>query len=169
MSIKRTTDVSTRFFWGASYGQIYPELKRLEHAGLVRGSEQAAGARRRREYRLTAKGERTLRAWLTSREPLEYSTRDEGLLKLFFASAVAPEDALATIRQRRAQHEQALAFFRTIRADGYPALALEYGIALLEWDMGWWAELEQRLSREARARRPRPAETKAARRPSARR
>ncbi len=26
--IKQLVDVSTRFFWAASYGQIYPELKR---------------------------------------------------------------------------------------------------------------------------------------------
>ena len=33
--IKQVADLSTRFFWGASYGQIYPELRRLEPAGLV--------------------------------------------------------------------------------------------------------------------------------------
>src|SRR2546423_7126877 len=27
--IKATVDNSTRFFWAASYGQIYPELRRL--------------------------------------------------------------------------------------------------------------------------------------------
>ena len=32
--IKRMVDRSTRFFWAASYGQIYPELRRLEDAGL---------------------------------------------------------------------------------------------------------------------------------------
>nr|MBA2631155.1 PadR family transcriptional regulator [Thermoleophilaceae bacterium] len=28
--IKRLVEVSTRFFWAASPGQIYPELRRLE-------------------------------------------------------------------------------------------------------------------------------------------
>jgi len=28
--IKQLVDQSTRLFWAASYGQIYPELKRLE-------------------------------------------------------------------------------------------------------------------------------------------
>ena len=32
--IKAKADISTRFFWAISYGQIYPELKRLERAGL---------------------------------------------------------------------------------------------------------------------------------------
>ena len=30
--VKRVTDFSTRFFWRASYGQIYPELRGLEGA-----------------------------------------------------------------------------------------------------------------------------------------
>ena len=42
--IKQVTDRSTRYFWGASYGQIYPELRRLEAAGLVR-SRQSSPAR----------------------------------------------------------------------------------------------------------------------------
>ena len=33
--IKQTIDKTTRFFWNASYGQIYPELRRLADAGLV--------------------------------------------------------------------------------------------------------------------------------------
>src|SRR5215211_2439172 len=44
--IKALVDVSTRFFWAASYGQIYPELKRLEEAGLIRGEEDPSHGRR---------------------------------------------------------------------------------------------------------------------------
>ena len=33
--IKKAIDIATRFFWSASFGQIYPELKRLQKAGLV--------------------------------------------------------------------------------------------------------------------------------------
>src|SRR2546425_13082496 len=45
--IKQLVDVSTRFFWAASYGQIYPELKRLETQGLVESSSQPTGGRAR--------------------------------------------------------------------------------------------------------------------------
>ena len=68
--------LSTRFFWGASYGQIYPELRRLEAAGLVRAKEEPRGGVRRRVYSLTPKGERAVRAWLL--EPVEaFELRDE--------------------------------------------------------------------------------------------
>ena len=40
--IKGLVDNSTRFFWAASYGQIYPELRRLAEAGLIEGERDAA-------------------------------------------------------------------------------------------------------------------------------
>ena len=47
--IKQFVDKSTRHFWAASYGQIYPELKRLEEQGLVRGRPEPTGGRSRTE------------------------------------------------------------------------------------------------------------------------
>ena len=35
--VKRIIDTSIRHFWAASYGQIYPELKRLEEVGWIAG------------------------------------------------------------------------------------------------------------------------------------
>ena len=62
--IKQVTDRSTRFFWGASYGQIYPELRRLEEAGLVVSREEPRGRVPRRVYSLTDAGQRAVDAWL---------------------------------------------------------------------------------------------------------
>ena len=62
--IKALVDNSTRFFWAASYGQIYPELKRLSEAGLIVGSDSPTGGRKRTVYEITADGEEELRAWL---------------------------------------------------------------------------------------------------------
>jgi len=47
--IKGLVDRSTRFFWAASYGQIYPELRRLEKAGLIEGENAPTGGRKRKE------------------------------------------------------------------------------------------------------------------------
>ncbi len=52
--IKSIVDKSTRFFWAASYGQIYPELRRLAAAGLIEGKASPQGGRRRNVYRLTS-------------------------------------------------------------------------------------------------------------------
>src|SRR5919108_6072675 len=92
--IKALVDVSTRFFWAASYGQIYPELARLEELGLVRGERDPSDARRRKVYELTAAGEEALHEWLTSSEPPLREMRHEGALKLFFSDALDPEEQL---------------------------------------------------------------------------
>jgi PadR family transcriptional regulator, regulatory protein PadR len=43
-------------------GTIYPALRRLERAGLVHGTWDEVGGRRRRVYQLTAAGQHTLAA-----------------------------------------------------------------------------------------------------------
>src|SRR4051794_20857784 len=79
--IKSLVDISTRFFWAASYGQISPERGRRERAGLVRGEREPAPPRRRKAYELTPAGEQALHDWLTSDAPLHMELRHEGLLK----------------------------------------------------------------------------------------
>ena len=160
--IKRTVEHSTAFFWGASYGQIYPELGRLERAGLVKGKAQTGG-RGRREYTVTARGRRALAEWLSADAPLAFNTRDEGLLKQFFGDLVPLEVQLENVRRVIAQNESGLAFFRTIVAEGSTADVLEYGIDFLEWNIGWWRGFEGRLKRRARA--PRPSDSSAQDRP----
>ncbi len=63
-SIKQFIERAASFFWSVSYGQIYPELRRLEGAGLIRGRDVTESGRRRREYSLTAAGRRELEQWL---------------------------------------------------------------------------------------------------------
>src|SRR6185295_16786885 len=95
-----------RFFWAASYGQIYPELKRLAEAGLIEGVDSPRGGRRRTVYAITAAGEEALRQWLQE-PPQTYEMREEGLLKLFFAEALPPAEAAEILRSMR-QHRLAV-------------------------------------------------------------
>ena len=152
--IKASVDQSTRFFWAASYGQIYPELRRLERAGLVEGQSSPTGARKRKEYRLTASGRAELLRWLEG-PPAMPELRDESLLKLFFADALPLEKAVEQLRMRKAGHEEFLTLLREIetRAVEDPAfvnLVLGYGIAYAEFNIAWCAEQERRLVRASR-------------------
>ena len=137
--IKALVDESTRFFWAASYGQIYPELRRLADAGMVEGTEEPHGGRRRTVYSLTGEGRAALREWLAS-EPEVHELRDEALLKLFFASA-SPGTAAATLDAKRAGHLRSVQRLREIEAEGGPqgfALAvLHYGIEMHQWCADW--------------------------------
>jgi PadR family transcriptional regulator AphA len=151
--IKHLVDRSTRFFWAASYGQIYPELHRLEAEGLIAGTSKPQGARPRNVYRLTPRGRRALRAWLRSPEA-GYEVRDEGLLKLFFADALSQREALALVRNFRANRQFVLDRLLEIRRDKgaqrpqYPSLVLEYGIELHRWEVNWLERVERRIAAE---------------------
>jgi DNA-binding PadR family transcriptional regulator len=150
--IKQATDRSTRFFWSASYGQIYPELRRLEGAGLVESHEEPRGRVPRRVYRLTEEGLRAFESWLAEPD-LQYEVRDEGLLKLFFGGAMPGPELQELIRGRRDWYRGAAALFRGIAEQVGPievedpsGHVLRYGIELMEWNADWWERLERELS-----------------------
>jgi PadR family transcriptional regulator AphA len=152
--IKALVDNSTRFFWAASYGQIYPELKRLDEAGLIVGSDSPTGGRRRTVYEITADGEEELRAWLRQ-PPRTFEMRDEGLLKLFFADALPRDEALEILRSMRAQK---LAMHERLRAieqlkgeieDPFPMVVLQGGLEFTEWFADWCERMEAQLLESA--------------------
>jgi len=148
--IKAVVDNSTRFFWAASYGQIYPELKRLAEAGLIAGSDVPTGGRKRTVYEITADGEEELRAWLRQ-APQTFEMRDEGLLKLFFADALSRDEAVEILRAMKAQR---LAINERLRAieqmkgeieDPFPMIVLRGGLEFSEWFADWCERMEAQL------------------------
>jgi DNA-binding PadR family transcriptional regulator len=145
--IKRAIDLSTRFFWGASYGQIYPELHRLEERGLVEATPEPTGGRRRTAYALTQAGESALQEWLRDDSSFLFEIRDEGTLKLFFGDLLEREDVIANLRGKQEWCDLSLAMFRDLELQAstgffedeqlYPYVSLLYGIELLEWMRDW--------------------------------
>jgi DNA-binding PadR family transcriptional regulator len=147
--IKAAVDNSTRFFWVASYGQIYPELKRLSEAGLVEGVDASRGQRKRTVYAITDAGMAALTEWL--RQPPQTSEmREEGLLKLFFADVLPPEDAIGTLRVMRERRLELAARLRgmepmTLEKDPFSLMVLQGGIEFNEWFADWCERMEERL------------------------
>ena len=147
--IKQFVDKSTRHFWAASYGQIYPELKRLEEAGLITGREEPTGGRPRTVYELTKNGREALDRWLSSTHVPLYELRDEGMLKLFFSDTL-PEQRIENIRQMRERHELKLAQLKAIESHANqgplgPRMTLELGIGFTQWFIDWCERAERRL------------------------
>jgi len=152
--IKQAVELSIRFFWTISPAQIYPSLTRLERAGLLTGRDEPQGRRQRRLYELTAAGSTALAEWLQSTEPIPFELRDIGMVKLFFADAVAPSQAARLLTAVRQRSEQRLATLRAIRpeaeaaerqGDVYPALTLELGIAFHQAMVDACERFESRL------------------------
>jgi DNA-binding PadR family transcriptional regulator len=148
--IKQLVDVSTRFFWAASYGQIYPELKRLEQAGLIEGEDDPTGGRQRRAYSLTAAGDAALDTWLRSDQEPTYEMRDEALLKLFFSEELTDAERLRIVRQMRERHQAVIDGLRSVEeaasaAGGAPYTTLQFGLGLHAWVVDWCRKQEKEL------------------------
>jgi DNA-binding PadR family transcriptional regulator len=156
--IKALVDNSTRFFWAASYGQIYPELKKLAAAGLIEGVDAPRGERKRTVYAIAPEGEAELKDWLRQ-PPQTYEMRDEGLLKLFFAGALPPAEAAEILSEMREFRLAALERLRDIepaaiaKEDPFPLMVLRGGIEFNEWFVGWCERMESQLLEPARQER----------------
>ncbi len=165
--IRRSAELSLRFFWAVSPGQIYGELRVLEEAGLVRGSDEPKGSMKRRIYELTDAGEQALAEWVARPGVGAFQWRDLGLLKLFFSDVVGPEERrelLAELRRRtddveRTFQEQILpAAARTRERHGaeMPAVVAEFGREFWRFMADWTARVEEELTTAEGGRPARP-------------
>jgi DNA-binding PadR family transcriptional regulator len=160
--IKQLVDSSARFFWAASYGQIYPELKKLEKEGLITGDDSSRGARQSTTFKLTAAGKRAARDWIDG-PPRVFELRDEGLLELFFAGSIDPARAPEIARERAAKAAASAAELRALREqiegegqhegpehspDAGSLTVLRYGIEMNEWAAEWFERAAKELEQQ---------------------
>ena len=153
--ITQTVNRSTRYFWAASRGGIYPELKKLTAAGLLTVTSDPRGQVTRHSYAITPVGEQALEAWFTSDQPGVFEMRHEDLLRLFLSEALELGRQRELLRRIRAVHEQQLAELKTT---GRPAgeahgsvsrrLALDYGVALHQAAAQWCADAEDQVAQQ---------------------
>lgn len=149
--IKLQVEESTRFFWAASYGQIYPELKKLEDAGLVEGTDTPHGGRARRVYRITDEGRVALAGWIMDTGST-VELRHEGLLKVFFADALeSDEDRIAVLEGMAEVHRRQVRELEAVESrgcldgeapdpDARPGSAgfvLRFGLDFHRWVVDW--------------------------------
>lgn len=131
-------------FWSESFGQIYPELKRLAEDGLVSPSDGVEG---RKPHRITPSGRAALGAWL-ERQPQPETARSELLLKLYFGRYLGTQtarDLLTGARDRAAERcaalEQATAELRRGDTRGeellFSLLVADRGLAAARAERDW--------------------------------
>lgn len=151
--LKQLVDQSTRFFFAASYGQIYPELKKLSDAGLVEGVSQPTGGRARVEYSITGDGSDALRVWLLENKT-RLEMRDEGLLRVFFSDHLSREERIAKLREMREDRAVSLAELEAVECaigdsiPDMPSHALEYGLGLHRYVIDWCDRTIAQLEKE---------------------
>lgn len=159
--IGRSVERSTRHFWPASVGGIYPELRRLEDAGLLEGRDDPTGDRARRNYDLTALGRAALQDWLLDETVGRVDFRHEDLLRLFLATDLEAE-ALASLLDRIADGHDVRR--RELETSSRPAadaagalnrmLVLDYGIALNQSAATWCRDAATQLRDEGSSTSP---------------
>ena len=160
----QTIRSSVGYIWNESYGQIYPNLKRLAAEGLVTAkTERQKGKPERRIYSLTKKGRERLAAWLAV-EPQPEIPRNELLLKLFFGAQGSPEIPIGHLERMRERERTYLHEFRRIEQEEiaknqqYPGapywkMAARFGQLELEAHLRWAEETLTELRKIARKQR----------------
>lgn len=141
--LKRVAQASVFNFWSVPHTQIYTECERLAQAGLLKERREQTG-RRRRFYRLTAKGKSALDRWRSEPSSGFHEIRDPGTLKLFFGADPKPL-AVAQI----AVHQEKLSEARQVQKLPHlppgMRLALELGIGQERALVRFWSSLLKRL------------------------
>jgi DNA-binding PadR family transcriptional regulator len=164
-TIKKVADRSTQNFWPISLAQVYPELARLEKAGLLTRSDNPHGGRNRSAYAITDRGEEALRVWLRSPTMVAPQMRDEALLRVFFADALEGQDQLKLIGKIRERNHSLANELRTEiipAAESFEELGIRY-LAIsarflgdfMAFAEGWTSQLEAKLEAEQKAEVPR--------------
>ena len=153
-------DASVANFWHALPQQLYAELRRLEHQGLVRGrAVRQQGRPDKRVYRITHAGRQALRDFAA--EPTKPGAVKEDLaVKVYAVGAVDPEALIMALDERAAQAQakldryerQANALADPDGADLGPSLTLARGIAYERENINWCMMAAERLRRHADVR-----------------
>ena len=114
--VKQLIAQTIDFMWSESYGQLYPELKRLAKDGLVRQvAERRANPRGRKTFAITSAGRRALAGWLRQ-PPARELVRVEHLVKLFFSRAAGVTASRLQVLAAKEKHQARLVQFAAIRA-----------------------------------------------------
>lgn len=85
--LKKLIDLRFKYFWNESYGQIYPELKKMLLEGWVDKHSSDQAKRTQISYSITEKGYEALKIWL-QKPPETELYRLEILIKVYFSSHV---------------------------------------------------------------------------------
>ena len=148
-------------FWATTFAQIYPELAQLEERGYLTHRDDPQGARQRRAYELTSKGERALLSWLRQTRIPPMELRDEGILRLAFADHLPRDEAIELVQRLRERAEEAEREFRetilplgeALREAGlrFPIEIGRMGAGYYAWSVTHLAQLEADLRAEREA------------------
>lgn len=154
--IKKRMDTALHYFWGASYGSIYPTLNDLVCRGLATKREDETSKRNKLIYTITDEGRVYLKKWLTvpvEKDELRYET----LLKVFFGNDAGEGQTIQHIEAFQHKIEQELSVLLAMEAvlkgclhedetHQYYLLTVQFGIKTYRAYLEWCQETKKILS-----------------------
>jgi DNA-binding PadR family transcriptional regulator len=144
--LKQCMVKSTANFFDASFGSIYPALKRLEAEGAISSREVVDAGKYKKIYVITDDGRLEFMRWLE--EPIGFvRTKLDHLVKIFFLGFLPQEKAIvalqAFIKAVKPVLNELIASQPKIKekTDIYQYSTLLYGISYYQFIINWSNEL----------------------------
>lgn len=144
--MKQHMSISTSYFVDASYGSIYPSLKRLGQKGLVQWKETVENGKLKKIYSINEQGKAEFLKWLES--PILTSNTDlsSALAKVFFFRHLSKEKSVSLIEQcvrDLACYKKSLVELRSKvsdQADPFELCTLDFGLDCYDFTIRWCSE-----------------------------
>jgi DNA-binding PadR family transcriptional regulator len=139
--IKQMMENSVSYFFDASFGAIYPALRKMEKEGLVEKQViQQEGKPNKNLFAITESGKEQFQQYLNS--PINPTVmRSDVLIRIFFGRFTSPENIEKWLTEERAKNEAMYENLKRI-AEMYPNMekhkrfTLEFGIRQAEMILG---------------------------------
>ena len=140
--IRQKITLSTANFYDASFGSIYPALKRLEANNIIASKKSIKNGKLKNIYHILDPGRQTFLNWV--KEPLRlHKSRNEYLLKIFFYRYLSKEEVLIRITQfiklllEQKSNLTKIETLVTSKADFFQLSTLRYGLDSYQFLIDW--------------------------------
>ncbi len=148
--IKQMMEKSVSYFFDATFGAIYPALRKMEKEGLVEKQViQQEGKPNKNLFVITESGREQFQKYLNS--PINPTvTRSDILIRLFFGKLSTKENVQIWLEEERQKNEEMYESLEKVSSefpnmDKHQRLVLEYGIRLSKMVMEL---IDEELNRE---------------------
>lgn len=151
--IKQMMGISTSHFVDASFGSIYPALKKLEEQKLIVAEETVENGKFKKTYTINEAGREIFLRWLAEPIPLARGGL-EHLLRLFFFGFLPLEQVqrllerfLADLRAAKAETEQLEPLIKG-KADFFEFATQQFGKDYYQFMVDWYQNFLDRLNEQ---------------------
>lgn len=156
--LKQWMTTSTSYFFDASYGSIYPALKRLEEKGLIHSREIVEGSKFKKMYSVNKNGKAVFMKWL--QEPISFAkARQDHLVKIFFYELLPKEKATANLKILIEEVEPVLKLLASQKDEVarkfdvtqyyYRYSTMEYGVEYYQFVINWCNNLIHKMEEKS--------------------